>query len=201
MVTHPLAAEPENTGIDLLGGHEFGLRVLCVLLAASCHRGNPEGAAYVQPAPFEAMRDTRMPRKFDKFAILLGSMLLLRVSVFLLQAWTAGSGPQDASSSAASASPPTASSPSTSVSPPAPPQAQQTVLDFENLNKTLACFALDDYQDAKRDSDPKAAQYASEVQETASEIKDPQWAEVVTLPAEEAMKRLAALCKEVHYQE
>lgn len=83
----------------------------------------------------------------------------------------------------------------------APPQAQRTVLDFEDLNKKLACFELGTYQGAKRDNDPKATQYASKVQETASEIKDPQWAEVATLPADEAMKRLAALCKASHYQQ
>ena len=129
-----------------------------------------------------------MKRKVDGFVILLGILLLLRVSVFVLRAWMAG---QDASSPAASAPPSTASSPSTSLSP---------AIDFEDLNKTLACFALGDYQDAKRDNDPEVAQYASEVQESANEIKDPRWAEVATLPAEEAMKRLASLCKANHYQ-
>lgn len=166
-------------------------------LAASCHRGNPEAAAYVQPASFRATRDTGMRRKLDKFWIILVSLVLLRGSVFLLRACTAGSGTQDASSPAASATPPTANSP---PAVPAPPQAQPTVLDLEDLNKKLACFALGSYQDAKRDNDPEAAQYA-DVQEATSKIKDPQWAEVATLPAEEAMKRLAALCKQIHYQE
>lgn len=133
-----------------------------------------------------------------------GKRLIIVGIVLMLPACSAGVGTQDASSPAVSAIPPTASSPSTSVSSAAvsaPPQAQRTALDFEDLNKKLACFELGTYQGAKRDSDPKASEYASKVQKTASEIRDPQWAEVATFPADEAMKRLAALCKAGHYQQ
>jgi hypothetical protein len=83
----------------------------------------------------------------------------------------------------------------------APSPSQRTTLNFDDLNMHLACFDLGTYRAGKRANDPKIGEYAAEAQKSAGEVSDPQWSEVALLPADEAMQRLAELCKEIHYHE
>lgn len=104
---------------------------------------------------------------------------------------------------AACGSPSRQASPQPTVTVTAPPAASPSrrPVDFDDLNKNEACFDLGTYQGAKRDSDPKTHTYAVDAQKVAGEVGDPEWSALADMPAAKAMRRLAALCKEINYHE